>query len=67
VLSLHPIVAKRGIYVGHVPIGVFIGQEGPQSEPDAIARVYVEMYEKGEETEHAHGSMPPWLLEAESV
>ncbi|HEX3362230.1 MAG TPA: SDR family NAD(P)-dependent oxidoreductase [Solirubrobacterales bacterium] len=66
-LSLHPIAAKRGVYVGHVPIGVFIGQEGPDSEADTIAKVYWDMYLKGEEAEHPYGSMPQWLLEAESL
>lgn len=66
-LCLHPVLAKRGIYVGLVPIGVFIGQEGPDSEPDAIARVYWDMYEKREGAEHPYGTMPQWLVEAESL
>lgn len=64
-LALHPVLAKQGVYVGHVPIGVFIGYEGPNSEPDAIAAVYWEMHTTRTDPEHLYGPISPRLLNAE--
>jgi NAD(P)-dependent dehydrogenase (short-subunit alcohol dehydrogenase family) len=53
-LSLHEAVKEQGVYVAHVPINVWIGQQGPASEPDAIAQVYWELYSKRDEPEHRY-------------
>ena len=50
-LSLHDAVKEKGIYVAHVPIRAWIGQQGPASEPDAIAQVYWELHSKRDEPE----------------
>ncbi len=58
-LSLHDAVKEKGIYVAHVPIGVWIGRQGPASEPDAIARVYWELHSKRDEAEHYYSGDQP--------
>ena len=50
--SLNDALADQGIYVGHVPIGVWIGNGGPDTEAGAIADVYWDLYSKQDEVEH---------------
>ncbi|EFK98318.1 MULTISPECIES: SDR family NAD(P)-dependent oxidoreductase [Streptomyces] len=39
-LNLHAALADTGVHVGHVAIALWIGEEGPASEPDALAERY---------------------------
>jgi NAD(P)-dependent dehydrogenase (short-subunit alcohol dehydrogenase family) len=39
-LSLHAAVAEQGVYVAHIPLSVWIGRGGPQTQPDTIADHY---------------------------
>jgi NAD(P)-dependent dehydrogenase (short-subunit alcohol dehydrogenase family) len=54
VLNLHQVLGEQGVYVAHVPISVWIGQEGPASEPDAIAQLYWDLHTAREEAEHPY-------------
>jgi hypothetical protein len=42
-----------------VPIGVWIGQQGHASEPDAIAQVYWELHSKRDEAERYYTGDQP--------
>jgi NADP-dependent 3-hydroxy acid dehydrogenase YdfG len=61
VLTLHDAVAEKGVYVGHVAIGAWItGTPGAPDgastmEPDAIARVYWDLYNSRDRAEHLIG------------
>ncbi|WP_149095785.1 SDR family NAD(P)-dependent oxidoreductase [Paenibacillus terrae] len=51
-INLHADLAPKGIYVGHLSLGVFIKQ-GTQTDPDYIAEAWFDMYtrrDKAEET-----------------
>jgi hypothetical protein len=48
--ALHAAVADKGVQVGHVAIGVFIGQQGGGT-PDAIAPLFWELHTKRDEVE----------------
>ena len=50
-LSLHDGAKEQGIHVAHVSINMWIGQQGPASEPDAIAQLYWELHSKRDEAE----------------
>lgn len=50
-LSLHDALKDEGVYVAFVPIGVLIGKQGPESEPDVIAPIYWDLYSTREEAE----------------
>jgi short-subunit dehydrogenase len=39
-----PALAGRGVYVAHVPLAVYIGSGGPQTQPDTIAELYWDLY-----------------------
>lgn len=54
-LNLHQVVGPKGVYVAHVPIAVYIGQGGPESEPDAIAQSYWQLYQEREIAERIYG------------
>lgn len=43
-LALHAALAGRGVYVAHVPLAVYIGSGGPQTQPDTIADLYWDLY-----------------------
>lgn len=48
--NLHHEVAPKGIYVGHLAIGVMI-QPGQEGDPDTIADVWYNMYDKQDQFE----------------
>ena len=54
VLALHPALAELGIYVAHVPLAVWIGRGGPETQPDAIAPVYWTLYTQRDTAERLY-------------
>lgn len=49
--SLHSALAPRGIQVGHVAIGAWIGQQ-PGADPENIAPLYWDLHTNREQVEH---------------
>ena len=43
-LALNAALADRGVYAAHVPLGVWIGSGGPETQPDTIAELYWDLY-----------------------
>ena len=43
-LALNAALADRGVYAAHVPIAVYIGSGGPETQPDTIAGLYWDLY-----------------------
>lgn len=41
---LHAALAARRVYVAHVPLAVYIGSGGQQTQPDTIAELYWDLY-----------------------
>ena len=56
VLNLHDALADKGVYAAHVPLSVWIGQGGPETQPDAIAPLYWDLHERGEGPEHLYSA-----------
>lgn len=54
VLSLHQALAGTGVYAAHVPLSVWIGSGGPDTQPDAIAELYWTLHTKRAEAEHLY-------------
>jgi hypothetical protein len=48
--ALHAALAPRGVQVGHVSIGAWIGQQ-PGATPEAIAPLYWELHTKRDQVE----------------
>jgi hypothetical protein len=57
-LSLHAAVAEQGVYVAHVPLSVWIGRGGPETQPDTIAEHYWSIHTKREGDEHPYVALP---------
>jgi NADP-dependent 3-hydroxy acid dehydrogenase YdfG len=57
-LSLHAAVAEQGVYVAHVPLSVWIGRGGPETQPDTIAEHYWSIHTKREGAEHPYLALP---------
>jgi NAD(P)-dependent dehydrogenase (short-subunit alcohol dehydrogenase family) len=53
-LSLHAAVADQGVYVAHVPLSAWIGQGGPETQPDTIAEHYWALHIGREGAEHPY-------------
>jgi hypothetical protein len=58
VLSLNPVLAEAGVYAAHVPIGVFIGSGGLETQPEAIAKAYWDLYTSRDQAARQYGSIP---------
>jgi NAD(P)-dependent dehydrogenase (short-subunit alcohol dehydrogenase family) len=43
-LALNAALADRGVYVAHVPLSVYIGSGGQETQPDTIAELYWDLY-----------------------
>ena len=43
-LALNAALADRGVYAAHVPLSVYIGSGGPETQPDTIAELYWDLY-----------------------
>jgi hypothetical protein len=56
VLNLHDLVSDQGIYVAHVPIGVWIGTGGPETQADTIAGTYWDLHVKRDGAEHLYSA-----------
>jgi hypothetical protein len=56
VLKLHQVLADTGVYVAHVPLSVWIGAGGPETQPDTIARRYWDIYTKRDGAEHPYAA-----------
>ena len=54
VLSLHQALAGTGVYAAHVPLNVWIGSGGPDTQPDAIAELYWTLHTKRVDAEHLY-------------
>jgi NADP-dependent 3-hydroxy acid dehydrogenase YdfG len=54
VLNLHQVLDGTGVYAAHVPLNVWIGSGGPQTQPDAIAGLYWDLHTKRVEAEHLY-------------
>ncbi|MFI2665853.1 SDR family NAD(P)-dependent oxidoreductase [Micromonospora carbonacea] len=52
VLKLHQVTEGTGVYAAHVPLSVWIGAGGPETQPGTIARHYWDLYAKREGAEH---------------
>jgi NADP-dependent 3-hydroxy acid dehydrogenase YdfG len=57
VLNLHTVLADTGVYAVHIPLAVFMGQGGPESEPDTIAEMYWDLHTKREEPERFYDAL----------
>lgn len=55
-LTLHRATAGTGVYVAHVPIFAWIGQGGPDTQPDAIAQHYWSLYNTRDGAEHPYAA-----------
>ncbi|MBB5826681.1 hypothetical protein [Micromonospora carbonacea] len=56
VLKLHQVTDGTGVYAAHVPLSVWIGAGGPETQPDTIARHYWDLYTKREGAEHHYSA-----------
>lgn len=43
-LALNAALADRGVYAAHVPLAVYIGSGGQETQPDTIAELYWDLY-----------------------
>lgn len=56
VLKLHQVTDGTGVYAAHVPLSVWIGTGGPETQPDTIAQLYWDLYTKREGAEHHYNA-----------
>ncbi|GAB3837482.1 SDR family NAD(P)-dependent oxidoreductase [Dactylosporangium cerinum] len=56
-LSLHAAVAEHGVHVAHIPLSVWIGRGGPETQPDTIAEHYWTVYTSAEGAEHPYAAL----------
>jgi NADP-dependent 3-hydroxy acid dehydrogenase YdfG len=56
VLKLHQVTDGTGVYAAHVPLSVWIGAGGPETQPDTIAQHYWDLYTKREGAEHHYNT-----------
>jgi len=54
VLKLHQVTVGTGVYAAHVPIFVWIGAGGPETQADTIAQRYWDIYTKRDGAEHPY-------------
>ncbi|EXG82069.1 SDR family NAD(P)-dependent oxidoreductase [Cryptosporangium arvum] len=55
-LKLHQATAGTGVYAAHVPIFAWIGAGGPETQADAIAQHYWDIYTKRDGAEHPYAA-----------
>jgi hypothetical protein len=51
-------LAGTGVYAAHVPLHVWIGSGGPDTQPDAIAELYWTLHTTRAEAEHLYTLSP---------
>jgi NAD(P)-dependent dehydrogenase (short-subunit alcohol dehydrogenase family) len=56
-LALNAALAGRGVYVAHVPLAVYIGSGGPETQPDTIADLYWDLYLTRDQPERLYSAM----------
>ena len=56
-LALHAALAGRGVYAAHVPLAVYIGSGGPETQPDTIAELYWDLYQTRDQPERLYSAM----------
>ncbi|MCW6003434.1 SDR family NAD(P)-dependent oxidoreductase [Micromonospora sp. CPCC 205371] len=56
VLKLHQATTGTGVYAAHVPLFVWIGTGGPETQADAIAGHYWDIYTKRDGAEHSYAA-----------
>lgn len=56
-LALNAALKDKGVHVAHVPIATFIGQGGPETQPDTIAEVYWDLYTKRDQAERLYSTL----------
>lgn len=56
VLNLHAALEPRGVYAAHVAIATWIGNDGPASQPEAIAETYWELYQTRRDAERVYAT-----------
>lgn len=56
-LKLHQATADTGVYVAHIPLFAWIGNGGPESEPDAIAQHYWTAYTERDGAERSYDAL----------
>jgi NAD(P)-dependent dehydrogenase (short-subunit alcohol dehydrogenase family) len=56
-LALHAALADRGVYAAHVPLAVYIGSGGPQTQPDTIAELYWDLYLTRDQPERLYSAL----------
>ncbi|OWV09587.1 short-chain dehydrogenase [Micromonospora wenchangensis] len=56
VLKLHQVTDGTGVYAAHVPLSVWIGTGGPETQPDTIAQHYWDLYTKRDGAEHHYNT-----------
>ncbi|MFR9798865.1 SDR family NAD(P)-dependent oxidoreductase [Streptomyces sp. MS06] len=52
--NLHAVASDRGVYVAHVVLATFIGQGGPETQPDTIADLYWDLHPTRKGPEHLY-------------
>jgi NAD(P)-dependent dehydrogenase (short-subunit alcohol dehydrogenase family) len=57
VLTLHQALADKSVYAAHVPLAVWIGSGGPQTQADTIAQHYWDLHTKRDGAEHLYAAM----------
>ena len=57
-LSMHAAVADLGVYVAHIPLSVWIGHGGPETQPDTIAEHYWNVHTARQGAEHPYVALP---------
>lgn len=56
-LALNAALAGRGVYAAHVPLAVYIGSGGPETQPDTIADLYWDLYLSRDQPERLYSAM----------
>jgi NADP-dependent 3-hydroxy acid dehydrogenase YdfG len=58
-LALHAALADRGVYAAHVPLAVYLGSGGPETQPDTVAELYWDLYLSRDQPERLYSALPP--------
>lgn len=58
VINLHNSLADTDVYVAHMAISIWIGQQGPESEADQIAQAYWDLYTGRDQAEFVYAVTP---------
>ena len=56
-LALNAALADRGVYAAHVPLAVFIGSGGPETQAGTIADLYWDLYVSRDQAERLYSAL----------